>query len=44
MDVFSLPSFDMSPEEVLKFCEECVLSDDQDPCDVPDAFYDKISP
>jgi len=33
-------SFDFTPEQVLSFCEECVLSEDEEPCDVPDAFYD----
>lgn len=32
--------FDMSPQRVMEFCEECVLSDGEEPCDVPDAFYD----
>jgi hypothetical protein len=33
-------SFDFSPEEVIKFCTDCVLSEDQEECDVPEAFYD----
>jgi hypothetical protein len=28
--------FDMSSEEVIKFCKECVLSQEEEPCDVPD--------
>ena len=24
----------------MAFCEECVLSDEEEPCDVPEAFYD----
>lgn len=32
--------FDMSPQQVREFCEECVLSDGDEPCDVPEAFYD----
>ena len=27
--------FDFSPEEVIKFCTDCVLSEDEEPCDVP---------
>jgi hypothetical protein len=33
-------SFDFTPEEVVKFCTDCVLSEDEEACDVPDAFYD----
>jgi len=32
--------FEMTPEKVMEFCEECVLSEGEEPCDVPDAFYD----
>jgi hypothetical protein len=32
-------SFDFTPQEVMAFCEECVLSDEEDPCDVPEAFF-----
>mmetsp|Transcript_38070 Transcript_38070/g.46481 ORF Transcript_38070/g.46481 Transcript_38070/m.46481 type:complete len:172 (-) Transcript_38070:88-603(-) len=38
-DVFE-EFFDFSAQEVLAFCTECVLSDDEEPCDVPDKFYD----
>eukprot|EP00586_Coscinodiscus_wailesii_P019715 CAMPEP_0172512106 /NCGR_PEP_ID=MMETSP1066-20121228/241745_1 /TAXON_ID=671091 /ORGANISM="Coscinodiscus wailesii, Strain CCMP2513" /LENGTH=178 /DNA_ID=CAMNT_0013291759 /DNA_START=106 /DNA_END=642 /DNA_ORIENTATION=+ len=31
--------YDFSPEEVLKFCTDCVLSDAEDPCDIPESFY-----
>merc|ERR1712150_390060 len=31
--------FDFTPEEVLKFCTECVLSEEEEPCDVPEMFY-----
>eukprot|EP00527_Entomoneis_sp_CCMP2396_P003607 CAMPEP_0198153972 /NCGR_PEP_ID=MMETSP1443-20131203/66603_1 /TAXON_ID=186043 /ORGANISM="Entomoneis sp., Strain CCMP2396" /LENGTH=175 /DNA_ID=CAMNT_0043820515 /DNA_START=120 /DNA_END=647 /DNA_ORIENTATION=+ len=31
--------FKFSPQQVLEFCEECVLSDKEEPCDVPDAFF-----
>jgi len=32
--------FDMGPDEVIKFCNECVLSDDELPCDIPDSMLD----
>lgn len=32
--------FDFSPQEVIEFCNECVLSEDNETCDIPDAFYD----
>lgn len=32
--------FEMGPGEVRKFCEDCVLSEEEEPCDVPDAFLD----
>lgn len=41
-DVFE-DMFDMDPREVIKFCKECVLSEDEEPCDVPDAFLDDDS-
>jgi len=41
-----LHSFEFSPEEVMEFCNDCVLSEDEEPCDIPDAFYDldKLKP
>ena len=41
--------YELGPEDVLKFCEECVLNFDEDldsegGCDVPDAFYEKEPP
>ena len=37
--------FELSPREVLSFCEECVLGDtEEDQCDVPDGFYNKPMP
>jgi hypothetical protein len=42
--------FEFSPEEVIAFCNDCVLVDEEDPehdtCDIPDAFYDldKLKP
>lgn len=32
--------FDMAADEVQQFCKECVLSDDEEPCDVPDKFIE----
>jgi hypothetical protein len=34
----SVLSFDFTPEEVVNFCNDCVLSEDKDECDVPEAF------
>mmetsp|Transcript_52096 Transcript_52096/g.79107 ORF Transcript_52096/g.79107 Transcript_52096/m.79107 type:complete len:160 (-) Transcript_52096:230-709(-) len=36
--------FEMSPQEVIKFCTECVLSEEEEECDIPDGFYDKLMP
>eukprot|EP00521_Asterionellopsis_glacialis_P004072 CAMPEP_0195267766 /NCGR_PEP_ID=MMETSP0706-20130129/12776_1 /TAXON_ID=33640 /ORGANISM="Asterionellopsis glacialis, Strain CCMP134" /LENGTH=164 /DNA_ID=CAMNT_0040322561 /DNA_START=260 /DNA_END=754 /DNA_ORIENTATION=- len=36
-DVFE-DIFEMSPKEVIQFCDECVLSEDEEPCDVPEAM------
>lgn len=33
-DVFE-DMFEMDPMEVVKFCKECVLSEEEEPCDVP---------
>mmetsp|Transcript_28665 Transcript_28665/g.45144 ORF Transcript_28665/g.45144 Transcript_28665/m.45144 type:complete len:211 (+) Transcript_28665:83-715(+) len=38
-DVFE-DMFEMGPEEVIKFCTECVLSEDEEPCDVPANLFD----
>lgn len=44
----SMFSFDMSPLEVVKFCTDCVLSDGEEPCDIPEGALetglDKLSP
>ena len=32
--------FELSASEVMKFCQDCVLSEGEDPCDVPDAFLE----
>lgn len=37
-DVFE-DMFDMGPEEVVKFCTECVLSEEEEPCDVPQYMF-----
>jgi hypothetical protein len=43
-DVFE-DFFELGPKEVLSFCTECVLSESEDDhCDVPDGFYDKLMP
>lgn len=40
--------YELGPQDVLKFCEECVLSDDVEDddsgCDIPAAFYEKEPP
>jgi len=39
--------YELTPESVIQFCEECVLNfDDENDsgCDVPDAFYEKEPP
>ena len=38
-------SFDLSAKEVLEFCTECVLNDDEDSqCEIPEAFYGELTP
>lgn len=32
--------YQLSPQEVMKFCTDCVLSEEDEPCDVPDAMFD----
>jgi hypothetical protein len=32
--------FEMGPEEVQAFCLSCVLSEDEEPCDVPEKFIE----
>lgn len=39
-DVFE-DMFDFSPEEVIKFCTECVLSEEETPCDVPASLWEE---
>jgi hypothetical protein len=37
--------YEMTPEQVIAFCTDCVLSEDEDAeCPIPDAFYDKPRP
>lgn len=31
--------FDFTPEQVQSFCTDCVLSDGEEPCELPDAFF-----
>lgn len=37
-------SYELGPEEVIKFCTECVLSEEEGECDLPPGFYDKPRP
>jgi hypothetical protein len=32
--------FEMAADEVQKFCTECVLSEEEEPCDVPEKFIE----
>jgi len=32
--------FELSPEQVLSFCNDCVLAEDKEECDIPEAFYE----
>lgn len=32
--------FEFSPEQVMEFCSDCVLSEEEEPCEIPDAFYE----
>ncbi len=32
--------FELSAKEVMEFCEECVLSEEEEPCDVPEKFIE----
>ena len=29
----------MDPREVVEFCSECVLSEDEEPCDIPESAF-----
>jgi hypothetical protein len=42
-DVFE-DMYHLSPKEVMAFCKDCVLSEEEEPCDVPDAMFDGLSP
>lgn len=35
--------FQLSAEEVLEFCNECVLSDDSENCKLPEAFHEVMA-
>jgi hypothetical protein len=35
--------FQLSPSEVLSFCNDCVLSEDGENCILPDAFHDVMA-
>jgi hypothetical protein len=32
--------FELSAKEVMAFCEGCVLSEDEEPCDIPEKFIE----
>lgn len=34
--------FKMSPKQVMEFCTECVLDSSEEPCDIPESFYEEI--
>jgi len=36
--------YHMTPEKVMSFCSDCVLSEGEEPCDIPEGFYDEYSP
>jgi hypothetical protein len=40
-DVFE-DIFDFTAQQVVEFCEECVISDDEAPCVVPEALFDDL--
>lgn len=42
-DVFE-DMYQMSPSQVMEFCTECVLSEEEEPCEVPDAMYGDLKP
>ena len=42
-DVFE-DVYDMSPRQVIAFCEECVLSEEEEPCDVPESMFEGLEP
>ena len=37
--IYNIPT-QKGPEEVIKFCTECVLSEDETPCDVPATLFE----
>lgn len=32
--------YGLSAHEVIQFCAECVLSEEEEPCDIPERFHD----
>jgi len=38
----SILSFELSPDEVVKFCTNCVMGGEEEECEIPDAFYNFI--
>lgn len=36
--------FDLDATEVIEFCNDCVLSEDEEPCDIPEAFFHEDNP
>jgi hypothetical protein len=34
--------FDFSPQQVMTFCTDCVLSNGEEPCELPDSFFDML--
>jgi hypothetical protein len=35
---------ELSAREVLEFCSDCVLSEDDEPCVIPEAFFKEDEP
>ena len=35
-------SFELSPEDVVQFCSNCVMGGEEEECEIPDAFYELI--
>jgi len=31
--------YELSPTDVMKFCTDCVLSEGEEPCDIPPSFF-----
>lgn len=39
IDVSNFTLHIKDPAEVIKFCKECVLSEDEEPCDIPETIF-----